>query len=54
MQSAREQEVLSLQLGLLDPRLQGFPRRWGDLKLDGALGLVLHDDGTRCELIAVT
>jgi hypothetical protein len=53
MQPAREQEVLSLQLGLLDPRPQGFPCRLGDLKLDGALGLVLHDDGARCDLIAV-
>lgn len=53
MQPARELEVLSLQLGLLDPRLQDFPCRRGDLNLDRSLGLVLHDDGARCELNAV-
>jgi hypothetical protein len=50
---AREQEVLRFQRGLLDPRLQGVPGGLRDLELDGALGLVLHDDGARCHLVAV-
>ena len=49
-----EQEVLGLQLGLLDPCLQGVPGGLGDLELYWALGLVLHDDGARRQLIAMT
>ena len=44
MQPTREQVILRLEPGLLDPRLQGFPCRLRDLKLHGALRLVLHDD----------
>ena len=54
MQPAGEQEVLGLQLGLLDPRLQGVPGGPGALELDRALGLVLHNDGTRRQLFAMT
>jgi hypothetical protein len=51
---AGEQEVLGLQPGLLDPRLQRVPRGLGDLELHRSLGLVLHDDGARRQLIAMT
>lgn len=54
MRQAGGQEVFGLQLGLLDPRLQCVPSDLGDFKLHRALGLVLHDDGARGQLIAVT
>lgn len=36
-----------------DPRLQGFPGNSRDLELDWALGLVLHDDGSRGHLVTM-
>jgi len=54
MGAARKQEVLRSQPGLLDPLLHGISSRLGDLELHGPLRLVLHDDGARCHLVAVT
>lgn len=51
MQPAGKQEVLGLQAGLLDPRLQDVPRCLCDLELDRALRLLLHDDGARRHLV---
>jgi len=39
---------------LLDPRLQGVPGSLGDFELRWALRCVLHDDGARRQLIAMT
>jgi hypothetical protein len=54
VQAAGKQEVLGLELSLLDPSLKRLPGRQCDFELHRALGLVLHDDGTRCHLITVT
>ena len=53
MNAAGEQEVLWLQPCVLDPRLHGLPGRRRDLELHGSLGLVLHDDGARSDLVAM-
>ena len=53
MHAAWEQEVLGLQSGGLDPLLHGVTGSWRDLELNGSLGLVLHHDGPRGELVAV-
>ena len=50
----REQEVLGLETCLLDRCLQGVPGRQGDLELNLALRLALHDDGADRHLIAKT
>jgi len=49
-----ETGVLGLQLSLLDPSLKSLPSRQRDFELHRALGLVLHNDCTRCHLITVT
>ena len=51
--TAREQEVLGLQLGLPDPLLYRVARGRCDLELHRSLRLLLHDDGTRSDLIAM-
>jgi hypothetical protein len=48
-----EEAVFLLQSSLLDPRLQRIPGGLGDLELNWALGLVLHDDGARRHLVAM-
>src|SRR6266478_1355321 len=41
--AARKEELLWLQMGRRDPRVHRVPRLLGDLELDRALGLLLHD-----------
>lgn len=53
MKPTREEEVFLLQSSLLDPRLQRIPGGLGDLELNRALGLVLHDDGARRHLVTM-
>ena len=53
MNSTREQVVLGLQLGLLDPRTDGVAGYRCDLELHWPLRLLLHDDGTCCHLVTV-
>ncbi len=52
--SAWEQEVVRSKSSLLDPLLNCVARRRCDLKLHGTLRLLLHDDGSRGDLIAMT
>jgi hypothetical protein len=46
MEPARPKVVASEQRGTFDPALYGFARLFGDLELDGPLGLDLQDRGT--------
>ena len=48
-----EQEVVGLQPRGLDPLLHGVTGSWRDLELNGPLGLVLHHDSPRGDLVAV-
>jgi hypothetical protein len=52
--SAWKQEVVGSKSGLLDPLLNCVARRRCDLKLHGTLRLLLHDDGSRGDLVAMT
>jgi hypothetical protein len=54
VKTAGKQEILGLQLSLLDSSLKRLPSCQRDFELHRALGLVLHDDGTRRHLISVT
>jgi hypothetical protein len=54
VEPAGEEEVIRLQASLLDPRLHGIPGGRRDLELGWALGLVLHDDGARGNLVPMT
>lgn len=54
MEPAGEDEVIRLQGSLLHPRLQCIRVGRRDLELDRTLGLVLQDDGTRCNLVPMT
>ena len=51
--AAWEQEVVGLQPRGLDPRLRGVTGSRRDLELNGSLGLVLHHDSPRGDLVAV-
>ena len=51
--ATREQEIVRLQPCRLDPLLYGVTGGRRDLELNGSLGLVLHHDGPRGELVAV-
>lgn len=53
MDAAREQEVVGLQPSELDPLLYGVTGSGRDLKLNRSLGLVLHHDSSRGNLVAV-
>jgi len=53
VEAAREQEVLRLQRRFPDPCLHGLASGLRDLELHRALGLVLHDDGAWCHLVAM-
>jgi len=46
-----EKEVIGFEGGLLDPNLQRLSGSRRDLELNWALGLVLHDDGARGQLL---
>src|SRR5450631_1838522 len=47
MKAAREQAALLGQAGMNDPGPDGFPRRLGNLELDGPLSLLLQYDRPR-------
>jgi hypothetical protein len=51
--ATRKQEVVRPQTRLLDPLLDSVSCCGCHLKLNGALSLVLHDDGPRCDLVTV-
>lgn len=48
-----KEEVLGPEHRVLDPHLNRFTGRRGDLKLHGLLRLPLQHDFPRCDLIAV-
>jgi len=39
---------------MTDPSSNGFPRRFGNLELDGPLRFLLHHDRPRCDGLAMT
>jgi hypothetical protein len=49
-----KQEIVGSKAGLLDPLLNGVARRRRDLELHRTLCLLLHDDGPRGDLVAMT
>src|SRR5512145_2878311 len=51
--TALEEKVLRMQARMPDPRGYGLPGGFGDLELYGSLGLLLHDDRSRGDVIAV-
>src|SRR5438093_574042 len=51
--AARKLELLRLQMGRRDPGVDRVPRLFGDLKLDRALGLLLHDNRTGDDMTAL-
>lgn len=53
VQLAGEEEAFEFQAGSFDPLLKRLVRRGSDLELHRALRLVLHDNCSGCDLIAV-
>lgn len=51
--SARKKIVVRLQSRVLDPRLQSISGGCRDFELNRSLGLVLHDSGAGCHLVAM-
>ena len=52
-QPAGKQVVVRLEIGLGDPDPDSIPGLLGHFELNRALGLLLHDDGPREQLIAM-